>query len=102
MAILSFDDTQKDRIFQAAALLPVERRNQFMRIVGNRLGDLPHQAQTADIEAAISFALPTFGIAIGGAASRKQPTDNLKKLRRQRARSMWGANKETNHAKSVR
>jgi hypothetical protein len=80
MPPISFSDVELDRIRDAAPLLPVERRNQFLRNVANRLGDL--QAPTyADIELAITSVLSAHGIAVSRRAFSKQPTDNLKKLR---------------------
>jgi hypothetical protein len=74
-----------DRIRDAAAMLPAEKRGQFLRVVANRLGDL--QAPTpVDIELALAItsALSAHGIAVGRRALSKQRTDNLKKLRQQR------------------
>ena len=64
MSPVSFSDVEFDRICAAAAMLQNEKqRSDFLKIVGNRLSDLPYQAQTGDIENAIAFALGTFGLA---------------------------------------
>jgi hypothetical protein len=72
-----------DRIRDAAAMLPAEKRGQFLRVVANRLGGF-HKPTLANIEQAISSALSAHGISAGRRACSKQPTDNIKKLRQQR------------------
>jgi hypothetical protein len=63
--MLSFDDTQLDRLYAAAELVPQPRRDNFLKSVANILGGLHHDPSTADVEHAIAFVLNGYGI-IGG------------------------------------
>jgi hypothetical protein len=53
---LSLSDIQLERLLQAAELLPVHARDNFLRSIANRVADLP-QIDTAAIETVIAVAL---------------------------------------------
>jgi hypothetical protein len=65
MPPLAFDDEMLDRVMAAAALLPVNARDNFLRSVANRVSDLPYQAGMPEIERAISFVLGCRGVGGG-------------------------------------
>jgi hypothetical protein len=61
---LTLSDSQLERLMQAAAMLPVQARDNFLRSVANRVADLP-RIGTAEIEDAIAFVLAGRGIIAG-------------------------------------
>jgi hypothetical protein len=60
-----FDDEMMDRLMAAAALLPSNARDGFMRSVANRISDLPFQAGLPENEQAIAFVLGCRGVTGG-------------------------------------
>ena len=86
MPPISFSDAEMDRIRDAAAMLPAEKRGQFLRVVANRLGGF-HKPTPANIEQAIASALSAHGIAAGRGAFKRRPEPKFK----QRARPAWPA-----------
>jgi hypothetical protein len=65
MPPLAFDDEMLDRLTNAAALLPSNARDGFMRSVANRISDPPYAPGMAELEQAISFVLGCRGIGGG-------------------------------------
>jgi hypothetical protein len=61
---LGLSDEQLDRLVSAAALLPPNARDRFVRSVANRVSVLP-QIGTAEIEDAITFTLASYGVVQG-------------------------------------
>jgi hypothetical protein len=65
MPPLSFTDEMLDRLTAAAAMLPANTRNNFMRSVANRIADLRHPPGLPELEVAIAFVLNARGIGGG-------------------------------------
>lgn len=66
MPLVSFTDDQIAKLKTIAALLPAgAARESFLRSVGNRLADLPHPPNDADIQAALDFDLSCRSVAGG-------------------------------------
>ena len=64
---MSLSDHQMARVIEAAALLPVNARDRFLRSLAARLADL-HRPSDADVMAAITLILgDSYGIAFGSA-----------------------------------
>lgn len=68
MPPFAFDDAMLDRVMAAAALLPVNARDGFMRSVANRIANLRHPPGMAELEVAIQFVLNARGIGGGARA----------------------------------
>jgi hypothetical protein len=60
--MLSLSDQQLRQVQQAAGMLPVHARDNFLRSVANRLSDNPGDHE---VSAAISLVLGLRGVAIG-------------------------------------
>jgi hypothetical protein len=60
-------DEQLDRVMAAAALLPIGRRDIFLRSVAGRVAGLP-SIGLAEIESAINFVLNSYGVVAGSNA----------------------------------
>jgi hypothetical protein len=76
--IISFTDKQLALVMQAAELVPVNDRDNFLRSISSRLVDLPYLLRDCDIEQAVAFVLETRGVVIGRNGLRcKQTTKEL-------------------------
>lgn len=85
MPPLALDDAMLDRLTNAAALLPANARDHFMRSVANRIADLHHPPGVAELEVAINFVLGTRGVSVGRAAFGKNTSRPGKNFSRTRA-----------------
>jgi hypothetical protein len=74
---LAFSDEQMDRLTAAATLLPPQHRHSFMRLVGNHINTKPQSPSMDDVEAGITFALSTFGVAVG--SGPRHPNTRIKR-----------------------
>jgi hypothetical protein len=68
--MLSLSDHQLKTLQQAAAMLPVNDRDTFLRSVGGRLSDIATPTDR-DIAHAVSFVLSCRGIAVGHSRKEK-------------------------------
>lgn len=59
--MFSLSDEQLDRVMSAATMLPVGRRDVFLRSVAGRVAGLPCVG-LAEIETAIAFTLNVYGV----------------------------------------
>ncbi len=72
MAPLSLSDAQLDRILAAAALLPQQKRDVFLRSVAGRVAH-SKTINTTTIQDAIAFVLALHGISKGQGFARRYP-----------------------------
>jgi hypothetical protein len=77
MPPLALDDAMLDRLTNAAALLPTNARDNFMRSVANRISDLPYPPGIAELEIAITFVLNCHGIGGGYGAFSNNKSDKV-------------------------
>jgi hypothetical protein len=77
MPPLAFHDEMLDRLTNAAALLPSNARDGFMRSVANRISDPPYPAGIAELETAIRFVLGTRGVTGGYGAFTNKTTNKV-------------------------
>jgi hypothetical protein len=76
--MFSLSDEMLDRLMAAASMLPVSRRDAFLKSVAGRVCGVPC-AGMAEIESAIAFVLNTYGVAGGNQAFQKHhnPTKGI-------------------------
>lgn len=77
MPPFSFSAEQLDRVMDAAAMLPANAQQSFIRSVANRVADLPYTVGMAEIEVAIKFGLGTRGVTGGYGAFTNKTTDKV-------------------------
>ena len=77
MPPFTFTEEQLDRVMDAAAMLPANARDNFVRSVGNRVADMPYTVGMAEIEVAIKFVLGTREVTGGFAAFTNKTTDRV-------------------------
>jgi hypothetical protein len=69
--MLTLTDHQLRQVQTAAAMLPVNARDSFLRSVANRLATI-HQPNDHQVNSAISFVLGLRGIAVGQSRHKEQ------------------------------
>lgn len=90
---LAFDDEMLARVLDAAALLPANQRDGFLRSVSNRLGNLPYPPGMAELEQAIVFILNARGVGGGRAAFFTNKSTDRIAARTRADRSFRGADR---------
>ena len=72
MQPIAFTDEMLDHLTSAAALLPANSRDNFMRSVANRLNDLGYSPGIAELEQAVSFVLSCRGVSTPRTSNKPQ------------------------------
>jgi hypothetical protein len=95
--MLALSDQQLKTVETAAALLPVNARDTFLRSIANRLSDIATPSDH-DVATAVSFVLNTRGVSaplfLCDAAPTKQPHAQRKVFSQRYSKSQFGENDE--------